>query len=166
MKLRMVTSYLSLGSNMGDRLKYLTQAVKKLNEHPDVKITKLSAVYETAAWGLESQDDFYNSAIGIKTSLSPHELLDICQNIERKLQRTRQIHWGPRTIDIDILLYGTVDIQEDQLIVPHPYMLERAFVMIPLYEIAPHLAINGVEIAELVKKFDEQATCSKTEHQI
>jgi 2-amino-4-hydroxy-6-hydroxymethyldihydropteridine diphosphokinase len=162
----MEISYLSLGSNISDRKRYLTQAVRKLNSYREIVITKISSVYETEAWGLENQDDFYNIAIEIKTNLKPYELLNLCQNIEQELQRTREIHWGPRTIDIDILLYGALDIKEDKLIVPHPYMFEREFVIAPLNEIAPDLSVNDIEISAIVKKFYENSTCYKTKDKI
>lgn len=166
MKTQMETSYLSLGSNIDDRLKFLTQACQKLNANQFITVTKISAVYETKAWGLENQADFYNIAVQIRTQLEPYQLLDVCQNIEQDLHRTRAIHWGPRTIDIDIMLYGAVDIKEEQLTIPHPYMLQREFVVAPLNEIAPTLIVSGIMISDLVKKFSKHSTCVKTPHQI
>lgn len=166
MKTQMETSYLSLGSNIGDRLDFLTQACQKLNEHENIIVTKISAVYETKAWGLKNQADYYNIAAQITTNLEPYQLLDACQKIEQSLHRIRTLHWGPRTIDIDILLYGAVKIKEPQLTIPHPYMLQREFVTLPLNEIVPDLSISGFVISDLVKNFSEHSTCVKTPHQI
>ena len=139
--------YLSLGSNIGDRLRYLTQATQLLSEHLHICVTKISSVYETSAWGLVDQDDFYNIVLEVETSLLPKELLEVCQKIESDLERTRKIHWGPRTIDIDILLYEGVQLREKFLTIPHKYLLERPFVTIPLAEIAPDECMEGVEIS-------------------
>ena len=142
-------AHLSLGSNIGDRLDYLTKATQRLNEHPDINVEKISSVYETAAWGLENQDDFYNIVLVIKTDLAPFDLLSTCQKIEIDLERTREIHWGPRTIDIDILLYENVEMNTEALTIPHKYLLERAFVTIPLAEIEPGIKVNGIEVSKL-----------------
>ena len=144
------TAYLSLGSNIGNRLAYLTQATRRLNEHPDINVEKISSVYETAAWGLENQDDFYNIVLVVKTDLAPLELLLACQKIEVSLDRTREIHWGPRTIDIDILLYEDVEMNTDILTIPHKYLLERAFVTIPLVEIDPKICVHNTLVSAVV----------------
>ena len=166
MKIKMEISYLSLGSNIGDRLDYLRKAVRKLSMHPHITVIKISSVYETEAWGLENQDDFFNIAIQIKTSLSVHALLDACQSIEQELGRSREIHWGPRTIDIDILLYGVLTIKEGKLTIPHQHMLEREFVVVPLDEIAPDLIVNDVKLSDLAKDFYGTSKCYKTKHKI
>ena len=142
-------AYLSLGSNVGDRLAYLTQATKLLDEHSDITVVKISSVYETAAWGFEDQDDFYNIALEIETNLSPKCLLEVCQAIEDKLERTREIHWGPRTLDIDILLYEGIELEDERLTIPHKYLLERPFITIPLAEIAPDISIKDTDILEV-----------------
>ena len=142
----MQVAYLSMGANIGDRLKYLNQAICQLKLHSEIEITKISSIYETAPWGNLDQDDFYNIAIKLITNLTPHELLDVCQVVEDSLQRTRAIKWGPRTIDIDILLYGNLTINDKNLKIPHPHMKERAFVIIPLAEINPNLIIDNTNI--------------------
>ena len=144
------TVYLSLGSNLGDRLEYLTQATRRLDNCFSITVTKTSSVYETAAWGLANQDDFLNIALEIATDLAPMDLLSACQKIELELDRTREIHWGPRTIDIDILLYEDVEMNTDNLIIPHKHLLERAFVTIPLAEIEPKIMVKGVAVASVV----------------
>lgn len=134
----MVTAYLSLGSNLGDRLGYLTQAVRKLNTG-GTTVTKVSSVYETAPWGKLDQPAFLNIAAAVETELAATELLHHVLQVEKDLGRVRIERWGPRTVDIDILLYGTETIQTLELELPHPRMAERAFVLVPLLEIAPEL---------------------------
>lgn len=130
-------SYLSLGSNMGDRLKMLKQAVRLLMEHPGVDVRKISSLYETDPVGFIEQSAFLNMVVYLQTDLSALELLDLCQEIERELNRKREIRWGPRTIDLDILLYNHDALNTERLTIPHPRMHERAFVLVPLLEIDP-----------------------------
>ncbi|KXZ20473.1 2-amino-4-hydroxy-6-hydroxymethyldihydropteridine diphosphokinase [Bacillus nakamurai] len=131
------TAYIGLGSNIGDRERYLRQAVAMLAQHQHVTVTKVSSIYETDPVGYEDQDQFLNMAVEVNTSLSPFELLELTQNIEAELGRTREVRWGPRTADLDILLYNRENIETEQLIVPHPRMYERLFVLTPLKEICP-----------------------------
>ena len=126
--------YLSIGTNIGERAKNLQQAVRLLMER--VKVKQVSSIYETAAVGYTEQADFLNIAVHVETSLLPEEMLAVCQHIENKLGRVREFRWGPRIIDLDILLYNEENIQTEQLIVPHPRMYERAFVLVPLKDIA------------------------------
>lgn len=130
-------AYLSLGSNMGDREKNLSSAIFHLSENNQIQIVKSSSIYETDPVGYTNQDKFLNIVIQILTSLSPEELLNVCLKIEEKLGRKRVIRWGPRNIDLDILLYNQENIETEDLVIPHPRMFERAFVMIPLLEIEP-----------------------------
>ncbi len=149
--------FLSLGSNLGDRRKYLKEALNKIAKLDKTQLLSLSSLYETAAWGREDQDDFYNMALLITTKLEPLELLDELQRIEGELERVRELHWGPRTMDIDILLYGDRIIDHERLKVPHPYMTSRRFVLEPLQEIAPSLKIYGRELeAYLQENLDEK----------
>lgn len=150
-------AYLSLGSNMGDKKKYLYDAIKLLDSYEGVRIIKLSSLYETNPWGYTEQDLFMNLVVLIETTLSPIELLDCCQWIEQELGRVRLIKWGPRVIDVDILLFDDEKINSERLTVPHRFMKERDFVIIPLYEISPDLEIDGVKIDTLVHKFDQNA---------
>ena len=143
----METAYLSLGSNVGDRLAYLQQAVEKLNQIEALTVCESSSVYETCPWGVKNQAAFYNLVLKVKTSLLPADLLTACQQIEKELDRTREKRWGPRTMDIDILLYGEKIISSATLQVPHPLMNQRDFVLVPLNEIAPQMLLSGVEIA-------------------
>ncbi|GLF92556.1 2-amino-4-hydroxy-6-hydroxymethyldihydropteridine pyrophosphokinase [Bacillus safensis] len=141
------TAYIALGSNIGKKETYLKEAVKKLHEHPEVQVELISSIYETTPVGYENQDDFLNMAVKISTSLHPHDLLSLTQKIEQELGRTREVRWGPRTADLDILLYNRENIETEQLIVPHPRMYERLFVLVPMSEICPEIdevQINAV----------------------
>ncbi|GGI43274.1 2-amino-4-hydroxy-6-hydroxymethyldihydropteridine diphosphokinase [Mammaliicoccus stepanovicii] len=129
-------AYLGLGSNIGDRELQLEQAIKSLNEVEGINVTKRSPIYETKPVGYTDQPDFLNMCIEISTKLESLELLNACMMVERELHRVRETRWGPRTIDIDILLYDQSVIQSPDLEIPHPRMTERAFVMIPLNDIA------------------------------
>ncbi len=128
----MTEAFLSLGSNMGDRMDNLTKAVRMLMEDPKISNVKCSPVFETDPVGYTEQDPFLNICVRLETSLSPVALLDLCQKIESALHRVRKIHWGPRTIDLDILTYGQERIDTKRLTVPHPRMEERGFVQVPL----------------------------------
>ncbi len=130
--------YLGLGSNVGDREEYIEQAGFLLEKNPNIQVIKRSSNYETEAEGGGDQAPFINAAVEIRTKLEPHRLLEVCQEIETVLGREREMEWGPRTIDIDILLYGNEIISDDKLQIPHPMMHERVFVLKPLKEIAPH----------------------------
>lgn len=132
-------AYISIGSNIGDRLDHLVEAVRALHAHKRIEVTKVSSIYETAPVGYTDQADFLNLVVCIATSLDPYGLLATCQEIENGLGRIRDIRWGPRTADLDILLYNNDNIEAEKLIVPHPRMGERAFVLVPLLEIAPAL---------------------------
>lgn len=136
-------SYLSLGSNMGDRFEMLRQAVAQLVEHPAVTVTRISSLYETDPVGYTDQEPFLNMVVQLETELTAMALLDVCQMIEQNLNRKRLVRWGPRTIDLDILLYNQDRIETARLTVPHPRMNERAFVLIPLLEIDPGLEVAG-----------------------
>lgn len=128
--------FLQLGSNEGNSSAFLQKAITLINDHIG-KVIKLSSVYESEAWGNQNQNNFLNQVIEINTSLNPIELLNTVLKIENKLGRKRVEHWGPRTMDIDILFYGNQIIKnKPELIVPHPRIEQRKFVLIPLNEIA------------------------------
>ncbi len=133
----MNTAYLSIGTNMGDREAYLLKAVEQLRGADGIESAELSSIYETAPVGLTDQAYFLNAAARVVTSLSPEQLLAACQEIEQELGRVRTVRWGPRTADLDILLYNGERINTEELVIPHPRMHERAFVLIPLTELAP-----------------------------
>ena len=133
------TAYLSIGSNLGEKKDNLLQAIRLLNEDPLTKVTKQSSFIETEPVGYTEQDDFLNAALEIKTLRTPEELLELIHTIEQELKRVRKIHWGPRTIDLDIILFNDQIIQKDDLIIPHIEMTNRLFVLEPLCEIAPYV---------------------------
>lgn len=132
----MVKAYLGLGSNIGDRAHQLQQAIRIIDQYQYIDVTSISPIYETEPVGYTDQPQFLNLCIEIETTLDPQELLKRCLETEEALHRVRKIRWGPRTLDVDILLYGNEIIEEDNLIIPHPRMTERAFVLIPLNDIA------------------------------
>ncbi|SFA51283.1 2-amino-4-hydroxy-6-hydroxymethyldihydropteridinediphosphokinase [Anoxybacillus pushchinoensis] len=138
-------SYIALGSNIGDRFAYLLQAVKALHDHECISVLATSSVYETDPIGYVDQACFLNMVVKVSTSLSPLALLTATMNIEKMFGRKRKVRWGPRTLDLDILLYNHENIETEQLIIPHPRMFERAFVLIPLFEIDESLIIPSVQ---------------------
>lgn len=129
--------FLGLGSNIGDSSKLLKEAIQKM-EDPFLKVQKTSSLYQTKAWGLTCQPDFLNQVIEVQTTYEPLELLSHIQSIELELGRVRKVQWGPRTIDIDILFFDDITLYRENLILPHPYVEEREFVLEPMNEIAPH----------------------------
>ncbi|MGI6488207.1 MAG: 2-amino-4-hydroxy-6-hydroxymethyldihydropteridine diphosphokinase [Syntrophothermaceae bacterium] len=136
------TAYLSLGSNLGNKQLNLETACRML-EAEDIRITAASSVYITEPWGNTPQDDFLNQVLEVETTLQAEQLLTVIQNIEKRMGRVRSEHWGPRLIDIDIILFGEQVISSRNLTVPHPYLEQRAFVLIPLLEIAPEIHLPG-----------------------
>jgi len=147
----MVKAYLGLGSNMGDTQKNIDTAITLLKHTEGIEVIRQSSYYETEPVGYTDQEWFLNIVLEIKTDLAPKDLLKVCQGIENELKRKRIIRWGPRTIDVDILLYENYTSDEEYLTIPHPRMTERAFVMVPLYEIASNLNINNMPISDIVK---------------
>jgi 2-amino-4-hydroxy-6-hydroxymethyldihydropteridine diphosphokinase len=133
----LVTAYIGLGSNLGDRLGFIKRAVSEIEASPKVTVEKLSPIYETQPVGLQDQSWFLNLVIEIQTALDPVSLLDFLLTIENSMERKREVQSGPRNIDLDILLYEGGIVDTDQLVVPHPRMHQRKFVLIPLSEIAP-----------------------------
>jgi 2-amino-4-hydroxy-6-hydroxymethyldihydropteridine diphosphokinase len=145
--------YIGLGSNLGNKSGNIQNALDCIADIEGVNIKKLSSQYLTAPWGRTDQDDFINQVIEIETELSPLNLLYRLQDIEIKLGRQRDEKWGPRTIDLDVLLYGEETIHLEELDVPHPYLLERLFVLIPLEEINSELKFSdGSKIREVLSR--------------
>jgi 2-amino-4-hydroxy-6-hydroxymethyldihydropteridine diphosphokinase len=140
-----VTAYIALGSNLGDRSAYLDQALRLLREQPSVHVGRISSYHETEpVGGPPGQGPYLNAAAEIQTGLSPHELLRILMDVENRLGRVRQERFGPRTIDLDLLLYDNLILAEPDLTVPHPRLHERLFVLEPLAEIAPQALHPGL----------------------
>lgn len=132
------TAYLSIGSNMGDKKENLIQAIRLLEADEETTVIRQSAFIQTEPYGYTDQDEFLNGALELQTLRSPEELLELIGQIEQKLKRERVIHWGPRTIDLDIILFNDEVIQTEKLTIPHVEMAKRMFVLEPLCEIAPY----------------------------
>ena len=133
-------AYLGIGSNLGDRLAHLQAAVDALAAEPDVSIVAVSPVYETEPVGGPPQDDYLNAVVAVDTSLDARGLLDAAHRAEAAEHRVRAERWGPRTLDVDVLLVGDDRVDEPDLQVPHPRLTERAFVLVPLADVAPEWA--------------------------
>lgn len=131
-------AYIALGSNMGDRRAYLEEAVEGLREMKDCRVEIVSEWIETEPYGVTDQDPFLNGALKLQTLLSPRELLERLHELEYKAKRERKIHWGPRTLDLDILFYDDLVVEEADLCIPHVDMQNRDFVLVPMAEIAPY----------------------------
>lgn len=149
--------YLSLGSNMGDKRENLLEAIKRVGELENTEVVKSSTILETEPFGYIEQDNFLNACLEVKTLLTPQEFLSSILKIELDMGRVREIKWGPRVIDIDILFYDAEIIQEDNLAVPHPWICEREFVLEPLSEIAPNYVhpLERKTIMMLARKLKE-----------
>jgi len=142
----MVTAYLGLGSNLGNRLAFLRGGRDSLTSRFDVVLTRTSGVYETAAVGGPADNPpFLNAVLEIETALTPRELLAACLAVEDEFGRTRPMEWAPRTLDIDLLLYNALLSDDPEMRIPHPHLHERAFVLAPLSEIAPDLVHPGLQ---------------------
>lgn len=134
-----VRAFLAMGSNLGDRWGHLTIAVAALEAHDGIDVVAVSDLYETDPIGGPEQDPFLNLVLSVDTVVEPLDLLDVCQSLEIAARRERLVHWGPRTLDVDVLLYGDASINTERLVVPHPRMWERRFVVEPLADVAPDL---------------------------
>lgn len=144
----MTRAYLGLGGNLGDPAALVGQALRHLDARTDTSIVGVSRLFRTPPWGKTDQPWFVNACAAIETSLAPEGLLKMCLEIERGLKRERIERWGPRTVDLDILEFGGVRLSLPDLDLPHPRLTERAFVLVPLADIAPGLAIDGATIRE------------------
>jgi 2-amino-4-hydroxy-6-hydroxymethyldihydropteridine diphosphokinase len=136
-----VTAYLGLGSNLGERLDSLQDAVDRLDREPGLDIVASSRVWETDPIGGPEQPDYLNAVVRARTDLTPFGLLETCQRVETALGRTRELRWGPRTIDIDLLTFDEQRLDVPFLTIPHPRMTQRAFVVLPLLELEPNLTL-------------------------
>lgn len=149
-------AYLGIGSNIGNKELNIKKAIELMSKDTNIEVIKSSSYYKTEPVGYKEQDWFVNVVIKISTVHEPYELLEVCNNIEKKLKRERLIRWGPRTIDIDILIYKNIVLEEDKLTIPHPRMKERAFVMVPLYEIEPEMRIQDEHISLIINKIEKK----------
>ena len=148
--LRKSVAYLGLGSNSGNRLRNIVKASYLINRASGIKFLKFSSIYKSKPWGYTNQKEFYNAVVKIETALKPHALLKVCKKIERKMGRRKRFRWGPRTVDIDILIYGNVKKNTKVLTIPHKYIKERVFVLVPLVEIDKNIRLNGRKIDSFI----------------
>jgi 2-amino-4-hydroxy-6-hydroxymethyldihydropteridine diphosphokinase len=150
--------YIALGSNIGDRHKHLENAIELLKTDEQIHLVERSSIYETEPVGYVDQQSFLNMVVHIKTTFSAWELLDVTQSIEHNCGRERDIRWGPRTIDLDILLFDQENMMMENLSIPHPRMWERAFVIVPLKEIHPNLYAKhlGQTIQEIYNELPDK----------
>ena len=148
---RVTTAFIGIGSNLDNPLLQVQTALRELAEIPKTALTRSSSLYRTPPMGPPDQPDYINAVAALTTTLSPTELLDALQALEARHGRVRTIHWGPRTLDLDLLLYGNETIHTARLTVPHPGIAQRAFVVLPLAEIAPALEIQGLGALSMLR---------------
>lgn len=148
------TVYIALGSNIGDSKKYLDDAVSQLNELSNTSVVKCSKYYVTPPYGMVEQDDFLNGCLELKTLLVPEELLEELHRIEQNAGRERVVHWGPRTLDLDIIFYDDLVLEMEELCIPHVEMHKRTFVLEPLHDIAPYKRhpVYGKTVHEMLEE--------------
>ncbi len=149
--------YIGLGSNLGNRAELMGRAVQALARTAGIHVARMSSLYETPPWGKTDQPPFLNAVVKVTTAWGPQRLLKQCLAIEQSLGRQRHEKWGSRTIDLDLLFSPDWTVSEPDLNLPHPYLTERAFVLVPLAEIAPHLKINDVAIAVYLERLQSEA---------
>jgi|SRR5215468_6825333 len=151
-----VEALLAFGGNVGDARATLDRAVRDFCDGNVVRLLARSADYRTPPWGVEDQPPFINLCVKVATALSPHALLDRAHAVERALgrDRVREVRWGPRPVDIDLLTYDALTLNEPDLTLPHPRLLERAFVLVPLANIAPDQVIDGVTVRDALARLD------------
>ena len=160
--------YVGFGSNIGDRLAYIQNAIRALSETEWITLQKISSVYQTAPVGYETQAQFLNGVAAIQTDLPPLCLLHTLKNIETEVGRQHRIRWGPREIDLDILIYGDLCFQTEKLVIPHPEMHHRRFVLAPLVEIAPDLVhpVLKETVQTLVERLEDDKSVLKRDGSI
>lgn len=142
-----IRALIGLGGNLGEPARAMAQALNALDAADGVRVLAVSSLYRTPPWGVSGQPDFLNAAAALRVRISARPLLDLCLETERALRRERRERWGPRTIDMDILFYGDERHDEPGFVVPHPRMAARAFVLVPLAEIAPETDLDGMSVS-------------------
>ncbi len=161
----MHSAYIGFGSNIDDRLSYIQNAIHALSEAEGITLQKISSLYETEPVGYEEQAKFLNGAVAIETCLSPHTLLQTLKQIETDVGRQNRTRWGPREIDMDILIYGDICLRSPDLVIPHPEMHLRRFVLVPLGEIASDLLhpVFNQTIQTLLERLEDDKPVVKAE---
>lgn len=149
-----VRATLGLGGNLDNPVRAMALALRTLDHRADCQVVSVSRLYRTPPWGKTDQSFFYNSCAAVDTTLTPEALLDVCLDIERQMKRVRIERWGPRTIDIDVLTYGDLEQAEPLLTIPHPRMVERGFVLMPLADFAADLVVKGRAISDWLQDVD------------
>lgn len=143
---------IAVGSNIGDKAENIHTAIRLVCDHDDVDLVAASPVYKTPPWGITDQDWFANGCFSVQTTLRPHALLDWCLGVEKQMGRERTIKWGPRVIDLDVLIYRDVSLSDEVLTLPHPHITERAFVLVPMIDVAPELVLKGQALTSWLEK--------------
>jgi len=153
----MAEAFVGLGGNVGDVRATFARAIELFCDGEQVRLAARSSDYLTEPWGVTDQPPFVNAVIRVETSLTPRQLLARAQQVEHALGRdhAHERHWGPRAIDIDILAYDDITLDEPELVLPHPYLLERAFVLVPLAEIAASRNIAGIRVSDALRRLDQ-----------
>lgn len=159
----MVRAHLGLGGNVGDPRGAMAAALRAIDALTNCEVVAVSRLFATPPWGKTDQPDFLNACAAIETELSPRQLLDLCLKTERDFKRVRAERWGPRTLDIDVLDFGGETYRDEALTLPHPRIAERAFVLVPLADIAPDLMVDERRVAELVDTLDAKVIAPMTE---
>ncbi len=159
----MHSAYIGFGSNIGNRLSYIENAIHTLSQAKGITLQEISSLYETDPIGYETQAKFLNGVVAIKTRLSPHTLLHTLKEIEITVGRRHRTRWGPREIDMDILIYGDTCLQTSNLVIPHPEMHLRRFVLVPLAEIAPDIVhpVFNKTIQTLLERLEDDKSVVK-----
>jgi len=150
----MTPAFIALGANLGDPVAQLREAAQRLRDTVGLHSVQLSPIYFSAPVGVVDQPRFANAAVRLETSFTAHELLAVCHSVERAMGRVRTVRWGPRTIDLDLIFFGTLHLSDEALRLPHPRWSERAFVVQPIYDLAPDLIIDGVALSETLARLD------------
>lgn len=147
----------ALGSNLGDKVANIDRAITLLTEREDIRLLARSRNYATDPWGKTDQDWFVNAAVAVATELSPRQLLARCKEIERQMGRVTTERWGPRVIDLDLLAYRDVTMSDEDLVLPHPHIAARAFVLAPLMDLAPDLVLGGRSVRAMYEVIDRSS---------
>ena len=151
-----VRAHLGLGGNIGDPPATMAAALRKIDARGDTSVAAVSRLYRTPPWGKTDQPFFFNACAAVDTELAPRDLLELCLATERVFKRERRERWGPRTLDLDVLDHGGIPYEDEALTLPHPRVTERAFVLVPLADIAPDLVLGDRTVADWARRVDPE----------